>query len=249
MSGFDASVLAPFHESRAARHAYLARTHSLLSALDAPDDVTFLTLPSVEGERRPTSTYIIRPPSAKERATLLGACHCRLADEKTLLKLMYRAAGNGEAKAMAKWDVSTSLQAQIRDTAFGGRVLLGVLLDGPDAVEEAVPSSLTKLVGVSNNGLIRNCILEPGCSIHKNAEVSNTHAMKYAAVIGCGTLSCSEEDVAKSKEKFNFDLGEGSMDVEVGPEAGGGRVVNVKVERCVSLHAIAISGPFCLILI
>lgn len=131
---------------------------------------------------------------------------------------------------MSKWDMSPSLKAQVTHNCFGGTVILGVLLDGPDVVKESVPSNLSSLVGVSNNGLIQNSILEPGCSIHNNSEVTNTHVMKYAAIIGCGTVSCSEADNSESKKKYNFDMVNGSMDVEVGPEAGGGRIVNVKVE-------------------
>ena len=244
----DVDVLAPFRKSRAARHAYLARTQALLSALDAAQDATVVALPNLEkgDERRPTSTYVIRPLSGKERATLLGECNCRLADDKAAIQVMYRVAGNGEGSTMANWDLSRSLKAQIRSTTFGGKVLLGVLLDGPDAVKDSVPSSLSKLVGVSNNGLVQNCILEPGCSVHKNSEVANSHVMKYAAVIGCGTVSCSEEAAAKSKKKFNFDMAEGSMDVEVGPEAGGGRVVNAKVERCVFLCALSFCTMYAL---
>lgn len=229
------AVLQPFHDSRKARHAYLARTQSILSAPKASsEDVTILTLPTIEQghEIRPTSTYIIRPLSDKERATLLDPqqCNCSLASDKVNIKVMYRVAGNGEGPTMSKWDMSSSLKAQVTNNCFGGEVILGVLLDGPDAVKESVPSNLSKLVGVTNNGLIQNSILEPGCSVHKNSDISNTHVMKYAAIIGCGSVSCSEDNIAKNKKKYNFDMADGSMDIEVGPEAGGGRIVNVKVE-------------------
>lgn len=232
-AGADA-VLLPFHQSRRNRLAYLARTQSLLSAAGSGEGVTLLTLPNLneEDERRPASAYVLRPLSEKERATLLdpAQCNCRLASDKVDVAVMYRVAGNGEGATMAKWDVSSSLKAQVRNNCFGGRVVLGVLLDGPDSVRETVPSSLSQLVGVSDNGLIQNSVLEPGCAVHRNGEVSDTHALKYAAVIGCGAVSCSEENVVKGKKNCNFDLFDGSMDVEVGPEAGGGRVVNVKVE-------------------
>jgi hypothetical protein len=235
MSTADAALL-PFHQIRQTRHAYLARTESLLSALNADDDVTLLTLPTVEpasdDERRSTCTYIVRSLSDKERATLLDPqqCNCRFTDDKCTIKIMYRVAGNGEGHSMSNWDMSTSLKTQVRNCCFGRQVLLGVLLDGPDSVNESIPSKLSNMVGVSDNGLIQNAILEPGSSIHKNAEVSNTHAMKYAAIIGCGTVSCSDATVSKAKKKCNFDMANGSMDIEVGPEAGGGRVVNVKIE-------------------
>jgi len=229
-------VLSPFHQSRQTRHAYLNRTQSLLSAILTKNEteVTLLSLPTIENdyERRPTSTYILRSLSDKERETLLDPqqCNCRLASDDATLQIMYRVAGNGEGPSMSKWDMSSSLKSQVRNNCFGGNVILGVLLDGPDAVKDTIPSNLSNLVGISYNGLIQNSILEPGCAIHKNAEVINTHAMKYAAIIGCGSVSCSETDVAKSKEKYNFDMAGGSMDVEVGPEAGGGRIVHAKVE-------------------
>ena len=141
MSTHDA-VLLPFHQSEQARHAYIARTQSLLTALTANDDVTLLTLPTIErgderrptstyiirtlsdlltlptiergDERRPTSTYIIRTLSDKELTTLLDPqlCNCRFASEKASIKIMYRVAGNGEGGTMQKWDMSSSLKAQ-----------------------------------------------------------------------------------------------------------------------------------------
>ena len=228
-------MILPFQQSRQSRHAYLARTQSLLSILKKPSaEITRLSLPTIEkaDERRPTSTFIIRSLSDKERATLLDPqqCNCRLENEKVDIQLMYRVAGNGEGSAMSNWDMSSSLKAQVRNNCFAGQVILGVLLDGPDAVKETVPCSLQQLVGVSNNSFVQNSILEPGCSVHNNSEVSSSHAMKYSAIIGCGTISCPASDTIKSKEKFNFDMAMGSMDIEVGPEAGGGRIVNVKVE-------------------
>ena len=229
------AVLQPFHESRQTRQAYLARTQSILSSHGSDDGgVQLLTLPTIEkdGEIRPTSTYILRPLSTKERSTLLDPqqCNCTLASDMVNIKIMYRVASNGEGPTMSKWDMSHSLKTQVRNNCFGGNIILGVLLDGPDAIQETVPSTITKLVGITNNGLIQNSILEPGCSIHKNSEVMQTHVMKYAAIIGCGSVSCSEEGIAKSFKKHKFDMENGSMDVEVGPEAGGGRVVNVKIE-------------------
>ncbi len=232
----SSNPLLPFHQIRRARHAYLARTHSLLSAFRACDDeITLLTLPTIEpgdDERRSTCTYIVRSLSDKERATLLDPqrCNCRFTNDKDDMKIMHRVAGNGEGHTMSNWDMSSSLNAQVRNCCFGRQVILGVLLEGPDSVKETIPSKLCNMVGVSDNGLIQHAILEPGCSIHKNAEVSNTHVMKYAAIIGCGTISCSESNIAKAKKLFNFDMANGSMDIEVGPEAGGGRVVNIKIE-------------------
>ncbi|KAL7551212.1 hypothetical protein ACHAWF_014406 [Thalassiosira exigua] len=231
MTGSD-DPLRPFRESRASRRAYLARTSSLLAALRSDDDAVVLDLPNLDdGERRPASTFAIRPLSEKEREVLFDprGCDCRLVDESTVVKVMYRVAGNGEGSAMTEWDLSSSLRRQVKGNAFGGRVLLGVLLDGPDAVDSK-PNALGKLVGVSDNGLLRNCVLEPGCSVHRNAEVLDTHVMKYAAVIGCGSISCPASEVEKSRKECNFDLAEGSMDVEVGPEAGGARVLNARIE-------------------
>ncbi|KAL7553842.1 hypothetical protein ACHAWF_017165, partial [Thalassiosira exigua] len=51
-----------------------------------------------------------------------------------------------------------------------------------------------------------------------------------AAVIGCGLASCPPSGVEKSRKECNFNLAERSMDVEVGPKAGGARVVNAKLE-------------------
>ena len=236
----NAAVLRPFHESRQNRHAYLSRTNSLLTALNSTNtEATLLTLPNISGsdERRPTSTYIIRPLSTKEHATLLDPqqCNCRLESNNANVQIMYRVAGNGEGSTMSNWDMSISLKAQVHNNTFSGNVILGVLLDGPDSVEnnnkDTSKKKLSNIIGISNNSLIQNSILEPGCSIHKNSEVISTHVMKYAAIIGCGTISYNQDDVAKSKSKYNFDMTLGSMDVEVGPESGGGRVVNVTIEN------------------
>lgn len=235
------NVLLPFHQSRQSRHSFLNRTNSL-SLLNTPpsandsNGVTIISLPNLDkSERRSTSTYIIRPLSSEEQDTLLDSkgCNCRLADDKVNIQLMYRVAGNGEGSTMASWDMSSSLKAQVRNTCFGGSVLLGILLDGPDATvpsSSAAARTLSDMVGVSNNGLVQNSILEPGCCVHNNSEVFDTHAMKYASIIGCGTVDCPAEAIAKSAKKCSFDMAQGSMDVEVGPEAGGGRVVNAKVE-------------------
>ena len=229
-------ALLPFIESRQTRHAYIDRTQTLLSAFTPKDQDVTITLPNINtnDERRPTSTYIIRSPSSKELAVLLDPqqCNCRLSDtSSSSIKLMYRAAGNGEAPSMATWDVSSSLKDQVHNCCFGGQVIIGVLLDGPDAVVvDAKRKRISNMIGISNNGLIQNSILEPGCAIHNNSEVSNTHVMKYAAIIGCGSLTCTEETVAKASKSCAFDMYNGSMDVEVGPEAGGGRVVTVNIE-------------------
>jgi hypothetical protein len=246
-------VLLPFIESRQTRHAYLNRTQTLLSAAlkssqEGDAAITILTLPNningttnEDDERRPTSTHIIRPPSPKELAVLLDPqqCNCRLLpssdSSSNNIKLMYRAAGNGEAPSMAQWDVSSSLKEQVYNCCFGGHVIIGVLLDGPDSATAKNNNnnnnrSMTKLIGISNNGLIQNSILEPGCSIHNNSEISNTHVMKYAAIIGCGSITCCEESVTKAWKKCAFHMYNGTMEIEVGPEAGGGRVVTVNVE-------------------
>jgi NDP-sugar pyrophosphorylase family protein len=237
-AGNQEAALLPFIESRQTRHAYIDRTQTLLSAAFTSQNqggVT-LTLPNINtnDERRATSTYIIRSPSPKELAVLLDPqqCNCRLqSSSSSSIKLMYRAAGNGEAPSMMTWDVSSSLKEQVHNCCFGEQVVIGVLVDGPDAAVTAKQQDrISNMSGITNNGLIQNSILEPGCAIHNNSEVSNTHVMKYAAIIGCGSLSCTEDSVSKSLKSCSFDMYNGSMEVEVGPEAGGGRVVTVNVE-------------------
>jgi NDP-sugar pyrophosphorylase family protein len=243
------SVIVPFLQSRETRQSYLDRSQSLLSSVTSASAAasTIVTLPNIDysnndDERRPTSTYIIRAPSTKELDVLFDPqkCNCRLStnnggNNTTQIKLMYRAAGNGEAMTMSSWDISSSLVQQVRNCTFGGEfVIIGVLLDGPDAVNNSntnnSSSSIDQLVGITNNSLISNSILEPGCSIHNNTSITFTHVMKTAAIIGCGSVGCTDEHVTKSSSKFGFDLYHGCMDVEVGPEAGGGRVLNVNVE-------------------
>jgi len=127
---------------------------------------------------------------------------------------------------MMHLDMSVQLMAQIRNNRFGGFVILGVLLDGPDNVASSPPTTAASLlggiIGVSDNGLLQNCIFEPGFSVHKNAKISSTDVMKRAAIIGCGSITCSETDVVTAKKVCNFDMLDGSMDIELGPEAGGG---------------------------
>lgn len=166
---------------------------------------------------------MIRPFSAKEKDTLVESCGC-IITEGSGVRVMYRVAGNGEGPTMLNWDMSSSLKDQVRNCTFGDRVILGVLLDGPDA------NTANIRVGVTNNGFIQNSILEPGCSVHNNTDIADTHVMKYATVKGCGSISCSSDAIANGSKKCNFDMVNGTMDIEVGPEAGGGRVVNVKIE-------------------
>ena len=238
-------VLLPFHHSRQARHAYLDRTRLILSIANngsLSGSPQLLTLPNnlesdgPSNERRPTSTYVLRPPSSTELAALLDStrCNCHFVNDSTTTKivLMYRVAGNGEGQAMMHRDVSPQLVSQVYNNRFSGCVILGILLDGPDSVNLSASSSssLGGIIGVSDNGLLHNCILEPGCSVHKNAEISSTHVMKYAAIIGCGSVTCSDTDVQSAKKVCNFNMHDGSMDIELGPEAGGGRIANVRVE-------------------
>ncbi|EJK45892.1 hypothetical protein THAOC_35470, partial [Thalassiosira oceanica] len=51
-----------------------------------------------------------------------------------------------------------------------------------------------------------------------------------AAVVGCGSVRCPASTVSGSREGHGLDLLDGTADVEVGPEAGGGRVVGVNVD-------------------
>ena len=221
-------VLSPFAESRAARLAAFSRTSTLLA-----NTSTVVTLPNATATTtttRPTSTYVIRPPSAAELDALLDptACNCRVSPGCDL-RLMYRAAGNGEAASMAGWDVSSSLRDQVADTTFGGkRVILGVLLDGPDSIK--VGGTVETTAGVTGNRLVSDCVLEPGCAVHSNVELADTHVLSGAAVVGCGTVRCPADCVSTSKGKYSFDLLEGTADVEVGPEAGGARLVKVNVD-------------------
>jgi len=239
----DTDVLLPFHHSRQVRHAYLDRTRLILSTTVSNGSAQLLTLPNnldfdgppKNNERRPTSTYVLRPPSSTELAVLLDPrrCNCHFVNDSTTTKiiLMYRVAGNGEGQAMMHRDVSPQLVSQVYNNRFSGCVILGILLDGPDNVTSSTDiSSLGGIIGVSDNGLLHNCILEPGCSVHKNTEISSTHVMKYAAIIGCGSVTCSDTDVQSAKKVCNFNMHDGSMDIELGPEAGGGRIANVRVE-------------------
>ena len=195
-----------------------------------------ISLPNLDAsEARPTSTFVIRPLSPKEH-TLLGSCGCQI-QKRVDVRVMYRVAGNGEGRTMLNWDMSSSLQEQVRNCTFGDKVIIGVVLDGPDFIY----SKSNVRIGISNNGLIKNCILEPGCGVHNNTDIADTHVMKSASISGCGSIACSSGTIAKSAKKCNFDMVSGSMDVEVGPEAGGSRVINVKVEStlvdvCHGLH-------------
>ena len=227
-------VLSPFAESRASRLAAYSRASALLA--DVPSRVITLpnapadpSDPSTAPSPRPTSAYVVRPPSSSELEALLSptGCGCRLSPGCDL-RIMYRAAGNGEAAAMAGWDVAASLRDQVAGTTFAGRVVLGVLLDGPDSIPAG--RTVEGTPGVTNNRLVSDCVLEPGCRVHNNVEVADTHVHAGAAVVGCGTVRCPAGTVAKVREDCGLDLPEGTADVEVGPEAGGGRTVRVNVD-------------------
>jgi len=246
MSTASSSAIAPFLESRSSRQLYHDRTLALLSTLAAtssPQTTSLLTLPNHpthSSERRSTSTFLLRPPSSEELSVLLdpSLCNCRLVNPNVEIRLMYRVAGNGEGKSMAKWDLSAALKEQVRNNGFGGEwLILGVLLDGPDdattttaTASSSAASALSNVAGLSNNTLLSECILEPGSSLHDNSEVSRTHVMKHASIVGCGSVTCPRSVVEASRKKCRFDMQRGSMDVEVGPEAGGGRLVRVCVE-------------------
>ena len=142
----DKVVLAPFHASHSSRLAHISRSNTLLSVLNDPPKATVLTLPNLDGvETRPTSTFVIRPLSDKERSALVNQCGCQVNED---VRIMYRVAGNGEGSNMLSWDVSSSLRDQVRNCTFGNRVIIGVLLDGPDA------NTINLRVGITNNGFI-----------------------------------------------------------------------------------------------
>jgi hypothetical protein len=241
-------ILSALDGATAGTTAVAALLLALPAILDDGDDDD-RTAASASAVSTTPNYYVIRPPTERECEALFdpSRCNCRMIRDgvignggggngSTRISIMYRVSSPDESHYDA--DATSALVSQYSNNRFGGRVVLGVCLDSTiettspssAAATIAAPSTLGDVLGASNNGLIRDAILEPGCSVHTNVEISSTHVMSRASIIGCGTVSCPAYDVLSSADICNFDMRDGSMDVMIGPESGGGRMCNVKVE-------------------
>jgi len=136
-------------------------------------------------------------------------------------------------------DLSTELRDQVSRCTFKGHVVIGVVTEL--SLQNSVSSTSQSGVmmhGLHSNALVMDSIIEPYAAIYNNTLISNTFIGSSATITNCGMISSSSED--------SF---EDSMEINLGPEAGGNRKVNVTpestlVDICASM-LISNAGKLC----
>lgn len=161
---------------------------------------------------------VIRSLTDNEIATLFGACACRCEDWSKVFIMYYdtaviKRASYGE-------DLSTELQNQVSRCTFKGNVVIGIVteLDLQNCVSSTSQSG-DMMHGLHSNALVMDSIIEPHAAVYNNTMISNTFIGSSATVTNCGVIS--------SSSVYPF---EDSMEINIGPEAGGDRKVKVTPE-------------------
>ena len=209
MDSINAHML-PFHQSKKDRIVTLKYVDSLMKAVQ--------NFPA-QGKAKLTidmpnkSVAVLRPLSFNE-ITTLESCGCQC-DDWLSVYVMFCGTGEDVSDVL----VTEALKSQVRNCSFSGKVVLG--LDISISSKQNKSTDILK-PGIQSNTVIANSIIEPGAKVYNNAIISNTFVGYSATILNCGSLTYEYEP---SKESFN-DL----MTVNVGPEAGGGRPVNVMPE-------------------
>jgi len=173
--------------------------------------------------------YQFRPLTKSEIQTLTGGqCRCKCSNWNSI-RVLYQISHPDSQIQMLK-DLSHILLKQYSDCMFSGFVILGVDINtipadkmrNENSREDKLPHPLKHLEsGVHRNLCIRDCILEPGCRIYGNGIIEKTHVSSMAFIVNCGTISRSHN-------------GMGSMlDICVGPESGGERLIQVFPESTI----------------
>ena len=195
--------LDPFGKSRCMRAKNLSRSEQLAKA--AADTIAKDGISPASFE-----SFILRRITRAEMATLGGAsCRCRCRGWENIL-VMTRA---GDHKS----DMSAELSDQVQDTTFSGFCVLGLVKCGTVRAS-ADPPPLR--AGIRRNGLVANCILEPGCCVQNNGNVDRTHLWQGAKLMDCDYVSADDTFVDE-------------MEITLGAESGGGRKVKVQAETTV----------------
>eukprot|EP00978_Attheya_sp_CCMP212_P009008 scaffold21210_cov53-Attheya_sp.AAC.1 len=218
MTTKNASNWAPFEACLTEQRQWIERCNTLLQQ----SKTTSTNFGSAD--------HLVRRLTNLERDTLIQVCHCQCSDWSQVQILV-----------ASSQDVSHHLAKQVSRTRFSGWVLLGVDLNENNvSVQEDKKNDHDFLPwGVHKNGVVRNCILEPGCRVYDNAVVSNTFIATNASVVQCGSISTSG------------DKNDDALEVEVGPETGGSRPITVTIRStiidvCDSLRGIPTNRPCCL---
>ncbi len=129
------------------------------------------------------------------------------------------------------WDESTigvALKGQVSHCRFQGFVIFGLsrnlnpILSSEDNRYKLLPP------GLHYNTLIQNSIFEPGSRVYNNTTIESTHVACHGSIIHCGSLSRTRV-IARSTESRaaeSFADFASSLQINVGPETGGLRVVS-----------------------
>ena len=122
------------------------------------------------------------------------------------------------------------LQEQCTHNYFAGDiVVIGITVRNCAVFdEESPPSSVSPALvplGLHNNGIVSNSIFMPGCRVYSNSVVENSFFYGGSILMNCGTVSTEKSALLSSGA--NHDAAKGFLKMTLGPEAGGGRDIEV----------------------
>lgn len=143
-------------------------------------------------------------------------CHCRCRSRDWSKVVLLLPLGNFSV------DQSSLLQPLLSDTRFDGTVLLDLTDDV--LVMDDQPTVVTDWhrlpPGLHSNLLVCDSMFRiKSCRVYQNSFISNTHVESNAVIVGCGRVS--------TNEPVSF----GRLSISVGPESGGGRLLEVTSEH------------------
>ena len=223
----DLSHLVPFQKSRDNRITTIQNVSALLSAtqsLSISHQKTCTTiLPSLRESKATLRTLSLQDIEILE----INGCSC---DDWSIVYLLHHCCEGESDSSMSEASIGKAIKDQLKHCTFSGRIILGLDVRKSTRGKESNPKSLLK-PGIHSNTVISNSIIEPGAKVFNNTIISDTFIGANATVLNCGSITYE----TSSKDTF-YD----TMTIGVGPEAGGGRPVQVNpestlVDVCASL--------------
>ena len=165
----------------------------------------------------------LRSLTSLEIQTLQNQCRCSHNQGWSQVRLLLNSSEIHQ-------DQSTLLQLLISDTRFDGFNVFD-LTATKGIVDNTGNNDLHyhKLpAGVHSNLMISNSILKvQTCRVYKNSFISNTYIGSNCAVLNCGDIAAAVSSTTKSaRTTTNY----GHLNIQVGPESGGGRDLNLTSE-------------------
>lgn len=153
-----------------------------------------------------TGRTCVRALTKKEVDVLCRVCSCRC-DDWSKISVMFSTVGQH-----ASSDLSQYLSVQISQCLFAGDVVIGLCLQ-----HDSLASTQKLPHGIHSNTLITNSIIEAGARVYNNTSISNCFVGSSASILNCGSIDCIQS--------FSD-----AMKIDLGPESGGGRQINISPE-------------------